>query len=384
MALGARPWRYLSLCLVLLIAFSPTCLAIVVSDDPDLHEVTAPCEYDMVGYLSSAGGTSGVLIDAWHVLTAKHAVNGYTSGTFALDLPGGRQTYNWTSSGVFMHPTADLAVVTLTSTTGTPGYGLYRATDELYKECIMVGYGMSGTGDSVAAGGDPAYPRGTKRVGYNNIDRVGSSIAYKYFQMDFDHPDFLPPDPNSSSAYLYSLGAAKEAMFALGDSGGPSFIRSGDDLLVAGIHVSVSPRDPAHWPAYGDPTLNNGDRGTDIRISAYTSWLDPFIYTPIPGDANYDALVSVADLGILATNYGMSSGALWCQGNFNDDGKVDLTDLAILSSHYGQSCDIVGRSAAPALEAPDALEALDAPVPEPATMGLLLFGGLFVLWRWRR
>jgi hypothetical protein len=55
----------------------------------------------------------------------------------------------------------------------------------------------------------------------------------------------------------------------------------------------------------------------------------------IPGDANKDGKVDVSDLGILAANYGVTSGATWSTGDFNGDGKVDVSDLGILAANYG-------------------------------------------------
>jgi hypothetical protein len=55
----------------------------------------------------------------------------------------------------------------------------------------------------------------------------------------------------------------------------------------------------------------------------------------IPGDANGDGAVDVGDLGILAANYGVTSGATWAQGDFNGDGAVDVGDLGILAANYG-------------------------------------------------
>jgi hypothetical protein len=56
----------------------------------------------------------------------------------------------------------------------------------------------------------------------------------------------------------------------------------------------------------------------------------------MPGDANGDGKVDVGDLGILAANYGITSGATWDKSDFNNDGKVDVSDLGILAAHYGQ------------------------------------------------
>jgi hypothetical protein len=55
----------------------------------------------------------------------------------------------------------------------------------------------------------------------------------------------------------------------------------------------------------------------------------------ISGDANKDGVVDVGDLGILAANYGMTSGATWVMGDFNNDGVVDVGDLGILAANYG-------------------------------------------------
>lgn len=83
----------------------------------------------------------------------------------------------------------------------------------------------------------------------------------------------------------------------------------------------------------------------------------------IPGDANNDGMVDVGDLGILAGNYGMQSGATWAQGDFNNDGAVDVGDLGILAGNYGTG------SVTPAA------------VPEPLTLSILGLGGLALIRR---
>ena len=57
----------------------------------------------------------------------------------------------------------------------------------------------------------------------------------------------------------------------------------------------------------------------------------------LPGDANGDGSVDVSDLGILATNYGGTSGFWWREGDFTRDGAVDVSDLGILATNYGTS-----------------------------------------------
>jgi hypothetical protein len=80
--------------------------------------------------------------------------------------------------------------------------------------------------------------------------------------------------------------------------------------------------------------------GTVLKAVAVAANLRPSVvtsvmYKGINGDANVDGRVDVGDLGILAANYGKTSGATWSQGDFNGDGKVDVGDLGILAANYG-------------------------------------------------
>jgi hypothetical protein len=52
------------------------------------------------------------------------------------------------------------------------------------------------------------------------------------------------------------------------------------------------------------------------------------------GDASLDGRVNVIDLGLLASNYGTTSGATWQMADFNGDGRVNVIDLGMLASNY--------------------------------------------------
>ena len=79
-----------------------------------------------------------------------------------------------------------------------------------------------------------------------------------------------------------------------------------------------------------------------------------------PGDANLDGLVDQADYTIWYNHYGANSG--WTEGDFSGDGLVDQADYTSWYNHYG-----AGGSS----------------VPEPATLSLLVLGGLAMLRRRR-
>jgi hypothetical protein len=84
-----------------------------------------------------------------------------------------------------------------------------------------------------------------------------------------------------------------------------------------------------------------------------------------PGDANGDLTIDVVDLGILATYYGITTGAKWQGGDFNGDGKVDVIDLGLLASAYGTTY------------------ADSTVIPEPMSLMLLSIGATAVLRRRR-
>ncbi len=106
-----------------------------------------------------------------------------------------------------------------------------------------------------------------------------------------------------------------------------------------------------------------GDGYLDILVGASDGLV--YLYEGLPpsdvllGDANHDDVVDVGDLGILAGNWGTTSGATWETGDFTGDGAVDVGDLGVLAGNWGQSA-----------------------VPEPASM-LLLAGGAVALIRRR-
>jgi len=55
----------------------------------------------------------------------------------------------------------------------------------------------------------------------------------------------------------------------------------------------------------------------------------------LPGDANQDDLVGIADLAAVADNYGRG-GTTWTQGDFNADSQVGIADLSAVADHYGE------------------------------------------------
>lgn len=94
----------------------------------------------------------------------------------------------------------------------------------------------------------------------------------------------------------------------------------------------------------------------DGRSGLYTATVG------IPGDATGDGLVDQDDYAIWYNHYGSNAGA--ANGDFNNDGLIDQDDYAIWYDNYGNRAG--------------------GAVPEPATLGLLLLGGIGMLRRRQR
>lgn len=56
------------------------------------------------------------------------------------------------------------------------------------------------------------------------------------------------------------------------------------------------------------------------------------------GDVDCDCTVSLGDLAILLSHFGMQSGATRADGDMDADGDIDLTDLTLLLSAFGSAC----------------------------------------------
>jgi beta-galactosidase len=87
--------------------------------------------------------------------------------------------------------------------------------------------------------------------------------------------------------------------------------------------------------AVTDATLGN-EQGVETKAQASTVTVR--IATPppgIPGDMNHDGKVSIGDLGMVAANYGKTSGSPDWESikhlDTNHDGKIDITDLSFIA-----------------------------------------------------
>ncbi len=114
------------------------------------------------------------------------------------------------------------------------------------------------------------------------------------------------------------------------------------------------------------------------KSEEYTKFGLHKLVTQYPGDANGDKVVNVVDLGILATNYGLS-GKTWADGDFNGDGLVNVVDLGILATHYGETSGSAAADSSKVISSTEAKEDTTATstLACPAA-GLPLIAGLLL------
>jgi autotransporter-associated beta strand protein len=94
------------------------------------------------------------------------------------------------------------------------------------------------------------------------------------------------------------------------------------------------------------------------------------------GDVNLSGTVDSTDFNAFVAlgNYGMTSGAIWANGDFDYNGKVNTMDFNDLAGNFG----------AAALPAPVPGATLGSVVPEPSTLGLIGIAAMGLISRRRR
>jgi hypothetical protein len=149
--------------------------------------------------------------------------------------------------------------------------------------------------------------------------------------------------------------------------------RNGGAWNGAGIRSSTVATDPTHL---GIGVVRNGDLASPFATFAGETVDADSILLAITflGDANLDAKVDVADLGILASNW--QTAGTWGDADFDYNGSIDVNDLGMLASNWQAGVPLSSALAAMGLP--------EVSVPEPATAGAILVAKLSWLCQRRR
>ena len=118
-------------------------------------------------------------------------------------------------------------------------------------------------------------------------------------------------------------------------------------FIAAGIHAVMMSEKTLHSnPCYHSDcdTVDNVGYIDYVYASNMTRVVAGFLADPngvhweCLGDLDGSLQVNIADLAILLSHYGMTSGATMEDGDLDYDGDVDLRDLAALLARYGVNC----------------------------------------------
>ncbi|HSV14602.1 MAG TPA: LamG-like jellyroll fold domain-containing protein, partial [Tepidisphaeraceae bacterium] len=159
-----------------------------------------------------------------------------------------------------------------------------------------------------------------------NVANAGSSVNFTGTQ----HLAALNLASGGAAAMTPAASPASAAIMNVAsviiNGTGSSLNLSNNELLTATALATVQTQldNSQLWTSVGGGALGSmiASGQTEVR------------YT-LPGDTNLDGAVDVADLGALATNYGLTSGATWAQGDVNYDGAVNVGDLGMIATSYG-------------------------------------------------
>ncbi|MGD9126967.1 MAG: right-handed parallel beta-helix repeat-containing protein [Planctomycetia bacterium] len=246
------------------------------------------------GSAHASGGGIGVYGDltvAYSIISDNTVTGTYTNG-------GG--IYTLVDGTIVNSVIADNAV---TGIGGGAGIYLGDAEVTIAYSTIVDNEALNGNGGGI--GGNWAYV-----MMFNTI--VAQNAAQSY------------PDVHAYYLMLDEIGCLI--------GGDPGFVAAGD--------YHLAPDSPAINAGENDlnedlPVEVDYDLDGNPRIIYDTVDIGAYEYTII-GDTNRNGMVGQLDVTTVATNlyYGMSSGAVWADGDFDSDGAVTDNDLYLLALHW--------------------------------------------------
>jgi V8-like Glu-specific endopeptidase len=248
-------YKYVLLCLLCLsshIVFSAT----IDPDIPDQKYLDYAKKFDYVGRLCGEYNNgkrycgSGVVISDHIIITAAHVV--LNSKSCSIDINGKILEVNKIIIHKDFHIDDNIGFNDIAIGISKEKFGLnfypelYTESDELDKQCTIVGCGFTGTFLTGAISGTNTYK---KRAGYNTIDYIIDN-----------HLLVCSPSKRNDKDYT-----ELEILIAGGDSGGGLFING----KLAGIHsaIMITGKNRKPRSTYGCESLHT-------RISKHVDWIN--------------------------------------------------------------------------------------------------------------
>jgi autotransporter-associated beta strand protein len=324
----------------------------------------------------------------------------YTDGDSVTFNDNNNGNYAVNINSYFVHP----ASVTVNSSGNytISGSGHISGTASLTKSgsgtlTLSTSNGYTG-GTSVTAGrliieptgsGSTALPEGALSITGSGVVQLATNVTAGSQSAD------VPVTPPASNVVLTSLAISGSGMLDISNNHILVDYSSTDPIasIAAWIadgyasgswtgHGIISSAAQFNSASYGIGYADAADPGNPAGLS---SGQIEIMYTLL-GDANLDGVVNGTDFNLMATNFNQSVTAGWDKGDFNYDGTVNGDDFVLLANNFNQFASQSAVSAVD-LAAVDAFAAangislanLNANVPEPASVGMMVAAGLGIL-----
>jgi hypothetical protein len=362
--------RYLIVCLGLLLVMAHPSRAVLIATGDGSGNTTAPADdfgFANVGIRGS--GTTIYLGDGW-CLTAAHVGDGTTifQNVQYNAVPGSAvQLIN--PAGVGYTYYADLMLYQIEAPPNLPPVMIAQSAPAVGWQVTMAGNGRdrsnSGTAYWTTTWAPSSLPgtyagdiwASTNDIRWGNNVISGVSVPYA-------------SGADSETAFTTAFGtpgSGLDAQGTPGDSGGGVFHQDASGTWsLAGLMFAIQTVGEQPWG-----TSIFGNLTYSVDLSVYRSEI--YHIMGLPGDANFDGLVNVQDLQLLASEWMQTgTGANDPAGDVNHDGVVNGQDMALVAANW--TVDGSGGGATSASIA----------APEPPALILATLGGLALLAYRRR
>ncbi|MBI2825641.1 MAG: PEP-CTERM sorting domain-containing protein [Planctomycetia bacterium] len=343
-------------CLGMLLLASPAAAVIITAGDGTGNTIAPPDDPGFANVGMRGSGTVVYLGNKW-VLTANHLGLGPVQfGQTVYNPVSGSSRLLTNPPGNGFTANTDLLLYKIDGTPNLPSLSINGAAPAVNWQVTMIGRGRDRNGSEAffTPNWMPASPPGTY-AGYiwsgSNSLRWGTNVISQV-----GIPQGIQTNSETAFVTRFDSGATPyEAQGAPGDSGGPVFHK---DLVtgrweLTGLIFAVTNYPTQPW---GTSIFGNTTYAADLSI--YRNQI--LQYVAFPGDLNFDGLVDVSDLQLVALNWLSTESS----ADANRDGLVDISDIQFLMANWaplgvGAGTDVDGGAVG---------------VPEPGTVALALFG----------